>query len=298
MARGDGRGLEVSCGVWGLRAPAHTPAPGASPRLGASSAPLPAAGAGGAEPWGAPGAIAGEAAPGSPGRPGKAHTAVEPRARVYACPEGWRRCERGCTRAQPGTLEPSTLNVCSAPAELGGQGPAPSAHLAIQPIPCNKRQHLTELRTSPSLLLLRHRPALPRLRLLLALLPVLGPCQRAQPQAGLQEAGLSFKEQRAAAKKPPPSTLHLQPGCRSWATKTQPQGRRVDGGGGGRPEEAPGQNCREQPRAALGGGRPHSSFTNLPAPTARAAGQFFPFCCKAGTRMQQPPEPNPHQAAR
>lgn len=176
-----------------------------------------------------------------------------------------------------------------APCPRRAGGTAPSAHLAIQPIPCNKRQHLTELRTSPSLLLLRLRPALPRLRLLLALLPALGPCQRARPQAGLQEAGLSFKEQKAAAKKPPPSTPHLQPGCRSWATKTQPQGRRVEGGG--RPEEAPGQNCREQPQAALGGGRPHSSFTNLPAPTARAAGQFcIPFCCKAGTRMQQAPE--------
>lgn len=126
-----------------------------------------------------------------------------------------------------------------APCPRRAGGTAPSAHLAIQPIPCNKRQHLTELRTSPSLLLLRLRPALPRLRLLLALLPALGPCQRAQPQAGLQEAGLSFKEQRAAAKKPPPSTPHLQPGCRSWATKTQPQGRRVEGGkarGGSWPE--------------------------------------------------------------
>lgn len=51
-------------------------------------------------------------------------------------------------------------------AQAAGQGPAPSVHLSIQPTPCNKRQQLTELRTTPSLLLLRHRPSLPRLRLL------------------------------------------------------------------------------------------------------------------------------------
>uniref|UniRef100_A0A8D2QPK9 Hyperpolarization activated cyclic nucleotide gated potassium and sodium channel 2 n=1 Tax=Zosterops lateralis melanops TaxID=1220523 RepID=A0A8D2QPK9_ZOSLA len=38
-----------------------------------------------------------------------------------------------------------------------GQGPTPSVHLPIQPILCNKRQQLTELRTTPALLLC-HRP--------------------------------------------------------------------------------------------------------------------------------------------
>lgn len=184
-----------------------------------------------------------------------------------------------------------------APCPRRAGGTAPSAHLAIQPIPCNKRQHLTELRTSPSLLLLRLCPALPRLRLLLALLPALRPCQRAQPQAGLQEAGLSFKEQRAAAKKPPPSTPHLQPGCRSWATKTQPQGRRVEGG------KARGGSWPELQGAATSspGWRPAPLQLHQSASSNSKGCRTVLHPLLLQSRYQDatgPREPNPHQAAR
>lgn len=131
---------------------------------------------------------------------------------MYAVPP-----ERGAT-CPPAATEP------------GGQGPAPSAHLAIQPILCNKRQHLTELRTTPSLRLLRHRPSLPRLRLLLAALPVLRRCQQAQPQAGLQEAGLAFAEllprqQSATAKSLLPDPFPASPGWtpRGCSGRTAPR---------------------------------------------------------------------------
>lgn len=85
-------------------------------------------------------------------------------------------CVCVCTCASlPRTLEPSTLNVPRArgpcqprhPAaeQPEGQGPTPSVHLPIQPILCNKRQQLTELRMTPALLL-RHRPSPPCLPLL------------------------------------------------------------------------------------------------------------------------------------
>lgn len=184
-----------------------------------------------------------------------------------------------------------------APCPRRAGGTAPSAHLAIQPIPCNKRQHLTELRTSPSLLLLRLRPALPRLRLLLALLPVLGPCQRAQPQAGLQEAGLSFKEQRAAAKKPPPSTPRLQPGCRSWATKTQPQGRRVEGGEGQRRLLARTAGSSHKQPWVEAGPTPASPICQL-----RQQGLQDSFASPSAAKQvpgcNRPQNRTPHQAAR
>uniref|UniRef100_A0A8C0TYB3 Hyperpolarization activated cyclic nucleotide gated potassium and sodium channel 2 n=1 Tax=Cyanistes caeruleus TaxID=156563 RepID=A0A8C0TYB3_CYACU len=130
----------------------------------------------------------------------------------------------------PRTLEPSTLNVPRArgpcqprhPAaeQPEGQGPTPSVHLPIQPILCNKRQQLTELRTTPALLL-RHRPSLPRLPL-----SVPGPGSQntwAQPQPRLWDAALSFEELsplpgKPQGEKPLPAAFPLlqqQPG-RSW----------------------------------------------------------------------------------
>lgn len=140
-------------------------------------------------------------------------------------------CVCVCTCASlPRTLEPSTLNVPRArgpcqprhPAaeQPEGQGPTPSIHLPIQPILCNKRQQLTELRMTPALLL-RHCPSLPCLPL---------PCARpwepehwAQPQLGLRDAALSFEELpplpgKPQGEKPLPaafSSLQQQPG-RSW----------------------------------------------------------------------------------
>lgn len=132
-------------------------------------------------------------------------------------------CVRTCA-SLPRTLEPSTLNVPRArgpcqprhPAaeQPEGQGPTPSVHLPIQPILCNKRQQLTELRTTPALLLC-HRPSLLRLPLLCPA-PGAGTLGTAPARA----AALSFEELpslpgKPQGEKPLPaafSLLQQQPG--------------------------------------------------------------------------------------
>lgn len=138
-------------------------------------------------------------------------------------------CRGVCVCASlPRTLEPSTLNVPRArgpcqprhPAaeQPEGQGPTPSVHLPIQPILCNKRQQLTELRTTPgsdsSPPSLPAAPPAPRAR------PG-EPEHWAQPQLRLRDAALSFEELpplpgKPQGEKPLPAAFPLQQPGRSW----------------------------------------------------------------------------------